>query len=772
VAAGSEDDGRGENESTTRPCKRTKVFAEELYPENRSKGRFDVQKDARARCWNVVDAPVPKDRGGCSARQATDGERCPRRCADMSDRWQRDFAGEPRIGQGRTECRDRQHGGAGENGVRRDHRCAVGKHQFFAQQNPREGGTQGEYDEQIPFQRRAIAEVRSVMTTEDDEGGADGGGNQGAPAEDIKPFAGKDRRCNAEKDGHGSDHQRSMADGSQREAVKLDQKLDGDAKKGRNEEDAELVCSEAFAAGDCHGQDAQGREQKPVKDHGLYVHLIEGETAEEEAGAPQAAGEGAGTVAEEGCATGFYGQIHSSVYSRIREESLRWTESLPDQREYSSMRKGLVNRENGMRTGLILFLMGMLGWLCPAVSGLKPSRHMKVDGGNSPPTSGPGASQPPAITIPVEPLGFYAPGPFYLGQRETLVSLDFVDENRLLFTFRAPGLLHRTVGEETERQIRAVVLGLPQGNVEDEAVWTLHDYDRYLWMLHDGHFLLRDENTVKEGNEKLELTPLLQFPGELLSLEMDPGQQYLVTNSVEPSTTKPLAGQVDSSKSADAAVSGDGQPDTGRRDIVLRILRRASGQVMLLSRVRTHVHLPINSDGYLETLPGAKDWVLALNFFRGGTDVLGHVESQCQPPVQFVSHDEAVVNTCTPDGRRLIAMSIEGRELWEAASPETQIWPILVMGPDGTRLARETLTVDHAIDGFGHPLDPQDIKGQLVEVYDAVGGRLLLQATANPVLDGGGNVAISPSGRRVAILSGGAIQVYELAPPVGAAPKR
>jgi hypothetical protein len=41
-----------------------------------------------------------------------------------------------------------------------------------------------------------------------------------------------------------------------------------------------------------------------------------------------------------------------------------------------------------------------------------------------------------------------------------------------------------------------------------------------------------------------------------------------------------------------------------------------------------------------------------------------------------------------------------------------------------------------------------------------------LTATASPVLDAGGNVAISPSGRRVAVISGGAIQVFELpAPP-------
>src|ERR1035437_4890426 len=68
------------------------------------------------------------------------------------------------------------------------------------------------------------------------------------------------------------------------------------------------------------------------------------------------------------------------------------------------------------------------------------------------------ATQPPALTIPVEPLGFSSPGQFYLGMRDSLVSLDFLDENRLLFTFRVPGLLHRdsaTSDSSNARQIRA-----------------------------------------------------------------------------------------------------------------------------------------------------------------------------------------------------------------------------------------------------------------------------------------------------------------------------
>src|SRR5580698_5614091 len=233
-------------------------------------------------------------------------------------------------------------------------------------------------------------------------------------------------------------------------------------------------------------------------------------------------------------------------------------------------------------------------------------------------------SLPPAFTIPIDPLGFTAPAANYLGQRNTMASLDFLDENRVLLTFRIPGLLRRdpTNNAETEeRQIRAVVLALPKGTVEAEATWTVHDRVRYLWPLKDGHFLLRDRNNLYESDATLALKPYLDFPGSLLWLELDPEQHFLVTNSREPSAkpTKPEAPEEGSStpawkpgevssppspSSASATITSDqdSAADANQPDLVVRILRRDSGEVMLVSRVRAAVHLPINSLGYLENL--------------------------------------------------------------------------------------------------------------------------------------------------------------------------
>jgi hypothetical protein len=374
----------------------------------------------------------------------------------------------------------------------------------------------------------------------------------------------------------------------------------------------------------------------------------------------------------------------------------------------------------------------------------------------------------PAFSIPIEPLGFSAPGPIYLGQRNSLASLDFIDENRLLFTFRVPGLMHReeSVGPDGEaRQIRAVVLSLPSGAVTAEALWTVHDRVRYLWMLKDGQFLLRDRDSLLLGNAKLDLKPQLHFPGPLLWLEMDPSQQYLVTNSREPATAEEKPGDVPNPSSARVDMTVDGaKPDAP--ELVVRILRRGSGQVMLVSRTRMSVHLPINSDGYIESLRGNGDqWLLNLKFFSGGSTELGKLNSACAPGFDFVSQRELVATACDGAGsHRLMAMTTDGRRLWEDLSSPQAIWPLLVMSPDGSRLARETLIVNHAVNAYS-PLDSEDIKGQMVRVFDAANGKIELEAQAGPPLDAGGNVAFSPSGRRVALLNGGAIQVFELPEP-------
>jgi hypothetical protein len=385
----------------------------------------------------------------------------------------------------------------------------------------------------------------------------------------------------------------------------------------------------------------------------------------------------------------------------------------------------------------------------------------------------------PSFSIPVEPLGFTPPGALYVGARNTMASLDFIGEDKLLFTFRVPGLLHRDSNnsEENERQIRAVVLKLPQGTVEAEQVWTVHDRARYLWMLKDGHFLLRDRNLLEQGDLSLNLKPFLKFPGKLEWIEVDPTQQYIVTNSHEPAPRKAEIGDVGAAPDAAPGVASSpasnldlDAEDNGRTpEVVVRILRRDTGKVILLSRVRRAVHLPVNDAGYLEDLEGNR-WqrIVNLSYYDGGSRVLGTVESECELRDDFVAANEILITGCASNGGdKLVAMTTDGKVLWVDVTPPIAIWPEVVMALNGRRIARETLGVTHSINAYS-ALDAEDIKGQWVTVYDAATGDMALETQASPVLDAGGNVAISPSGRRVAVVNAGSIQVFDLPEPPAA----
>jgi len=380
----------------------------------------------------------------------------------------------------------------------------------------------------------------------------------------------------------------------------------------------------------------------------------------------------------------------------------------------------------------------------------------------------------PVETIPLAPLGFTAPGATYLGARYTFVSLDFIDEDQLLFTFRVPGLIHRDAksGEESdERQIRAVVLRLPEGTIQAEALWTVHDRARYLWPLKNGHFLLRDRNSLREGDATLQLKPFLDFPGPLLRIELDPEQQYMVTNSREPAATTQKPGQVGSPQvsspsTASATVTtdeDDAAAQEGRPELVVRILRRATGEVLLVSRVRSTVHLPINNIGYVENLRGqGLAWTLNLSYFTGGSKMLGKVDTVCDPEDEFLSQTEILVTGCNAEGaRKLVAMTTEGKTLWMAQAPSTEMWPQLAVAANGSRLAWTTLDTSRPVSMFA-PMDSEDVKEQSVTVFDVTTGDIALVSPLSPIFDVGGNVAISPSGRRVALVNAGAIQVFDL----------
>jgi outer membrane protein assembly factor BamB len=368
----------------------------------------------------------------------------------------------------------------------------------------------------------------------------------------------------------------------------------------------------------------------------------------------------------------------------------------------------------------------------------------------------------PALSIPVDTLGFGPPGPTYLGRHYALLSLDFLDENRLLFSFRAPGLLHRDAGDEASnerRQMHAVVVRLPDGKVESKTIWTVPDLERYVWPLSDGRFLLRDRDGLQIGDSTLETKPFLKVSGELLSLQIDPSQRVLVTRSMGSSAA--------TQNTATAGSGSNGSTPNQASQVILRVVDLASGHVIETQAIRAPTELPVTSEGYLTIAHDKIDqWSLKLNPFAGSTRVLGHLESTCLPDSFPVSDHEILVTGCNPaHNRKITALTASGQKMWETEIPDPVVLPLLRISPDGSRIARETIVLNNGVKPGSQTLWVKAVKGQVVRVFDAASGKIVLETPVSPTLDGGGNFALSPSGRRIAVLKGGAIAVFDL-PPV------
>ena len=387
-------------------------------------------------------------------------------------------------------------------------------------------------------------------------------------------------------------------------------------------------------------------------------------------------------------------------------------------------------------------------------------------------------SLPVAFSIPVAPLGFSIPGNGYLLRKQSLVSLDFLREDRLLFTFRVSGLMQREADDSQgqKQQIRAIVLSLPDGKIESQAVWVVPDRFRYLWMLNDDHFLLRVRDGLDEGDGELKLSAYLRSPSRLLWIQMDPRQQVIITNSLEPanSTQGPGGAGDPPPKSKGPAPSGL-HKNSEKSILVARTLKRSSGETIRVSRVPWTSQTedwPMNSEGYLErSKESGGRWLLNLNYFAGGNRALMNVDSTCAPKYDFTSDTSLLMCRCDPEsGWRLGLMSTDGKSRWETKAANNAIWSTVVVARNGSHVARATMLLKRAAYRYNRMLGAKDFQGQMVRVLDVDDGKVVLEAPLTPILDGGGNVAISPSGQRVAILNAGAIQVFQLpALPSGAA---
>jgi hypothetical protein len=373
----------------------------------------------------------------------------------------------------------------------------------------------------------------------------------------------------------------------------------------------------------------------------------------------------------------------------------------------------------------------------------------------------------PAIRIPSEPLGYHPLNSFYLMARSSSSSLDFIDSDHLLFTFRVTGLLKRLPEcqpDDEDQLIRALVVHLPDGNIVRSAEWRMHDRGRYLWALRDGRFLVRQRDSIFLTDSSLELQPYIESSSPIRLVKLSPDARLLlVENDLEKHTEDEHQRLIDAARE-----SGASPP---REDVLMTIIRVADQTAVLRSRMLNIGDLPLISDGYIENLSArGAHWMLRYVPFKGDPTVLADVASSCKPDEDPLNSEVTFVKTCSDRGDDHIfeAISLTGKRLWTYRWDSHYIWPTTATAENGRRIALSTLRVSHPVSAID-PIDDTDLQAQRIDVVDIDTGRLELTQFATPILSAGQNYALSPDARRFALLRDNAIEIYDL-PPAPDAP--
>ena len=399
----------------------------------------------------------------------------------------------------------------------------------------------------------------------------------------------------------------------------------------------------------------------------------------------------------------------------------------------------------------------------------------------------------PAQRLQLTPFGFQTISERYLLQGATMLTVDFVDNTHILVTFGISRLMQRLADcppDDEDRTVKAVLIDIPSGRELSSTEWRLHDLGQYLWNLGDGHFLLRNRDTLTIVSPLQNLTakpfgqePFLHFSRRIEAIVVSADHDLLAIETVKP---KPHAAidpmlktstQPASTTGPDPAASQSASAPTGRSTGLLRrdpnavasekqpveisfihLLHPSPARVMaqLAARVHTEkvVNIPLTTEGFLETRAESRDGFLFHFITYAGKDLdLGDFPTSCHPRPTFVSHSEFVTYGCrgADDSLDLAGFNLHGDLIWQINFTDNQAYPSFASAPAAGRFAFSRTITTSNVFGSETPSASQ-LTAQEIRVVQMFNGKQLLRAVANPIQRAGQNYALSPDGLTLAVI--------------------
>lgn len=389
----------------------------------------------------------------------------------------------------------------------------------------------------------------------------------------------------------------------------------------------------------------------------------------------------------------------------------------------------------------------------------------------------------PALRIPLDSLGFQTQSTQFLLTGSSMMTLHYVDNLHLLFTFKVHRLMKRIANDppdDEDRTVEAVLVELPSGRVLARTNWRFHDNGQYLWGLGQGRFMLRVRDTLTtfaplanlaSGQPFLErafLTTDRRIGAMLLSPEAD----LLIVESVErkapvarPAT--PLFGPT--TKPEPTPLGEPGEPNPVALNFYRLSMPGASGddvrmKVAGVAHSANFGDVAATAAGHLRVVnEGRQQWAFDFSPFHGDTKELAPFGSTCNPSLRFVSSSEFVAFGCHLGNRPQVlgGFNMRGEEMWEQTLPGDYVAQSMVFAASSGRFALGRVLGESSADDL-QPVLESALTSQSVVVYQTESGKQILRVDCTPIARAGQNFALSPDGLSLAVVRGYAIELYGL----------
>ena len=367
-------------------------------------------------------------------------------------------------------------------------------------------------------------------------------------------------------------------------------------------------------------------------------------------------------------------------------------------------------------------------------------------------------SPEPSKRIELQSLGFQQLSEMARRSGAVNLSLDFLDRDRILFTFNSKKLINRRPEcppTHDDRNVHAAVLDASTGKVLSQADWYLHDSRRYIWPLSSGRFLLRELNSLFVVDAELKEKLLWASPKDLLWVSVTPDGKQIITESLE---------DIDSKSSVPNA----------KHDSKSKVLIEfRDAESMAVQRV-IHSDKPANveglSSGVASVTPGfsGKVWLVRFGPDDHQRANIARVRTRRIPDVLYLSANSLLIgrDSSRVPGYSVSAFTATGNRLWRQHWDAHRYQPLLARSEDGSRFAISSLVLADSNAQLTTEESAQQQEGleQRIEVFDTATGTHVLSAAASPVVLNGQNFALSPDGRRFAVLYETQLEVSDLPP--------